>query len=189
MRFTRLATAVSLGLGAGLLASRAQAGPVSPLLEGTFFINSSDDVDNNLCALTAYASSFNAHGEITGEGTGGDRVIVVVNTPQPTSTSRGTDKLSVKQSQFAVLSAFFEGAFVLTNVPIEKCSVNGSFTKHAARGSVSVRCKGDDLSALLSADQITSLRTAMQRKHIKFTVDQADAKWSLSMDCKGAWSP
>jgi hypothetical protein len=130
-----------------------------------------------------------AHGEIQGVGTGDEQVIVVVNTLQPTSTSRGTDKLSVKQSQFAVLSAIFNGAGVLSNVPIEKCSVNGSFTKHKAQGAVSVRCKGDDLSALLSADQITSLKTAMQRKHVKLTVDKANAKWSLSMDCSGAWFP
>jgi hypothetical protein len=189
MHFTRIAAAVSLGLGAALLAAPALAGPVSPLIEGNFIIESSDDIGHNLCSLTVYGSAFNAHGDIQGEGTGGEPVAVVLNTMQPTSVTRSTDKLSVKQSQFAALSADFNGAIVVSNVPIEKCSVSGSFTKHNGHGAVSVRCKGDDLSALLSADQITSLRTAMQRKHVKFTVDQANAKWSLSTDCKGTWFP
>ena len=67
--------------------------------------------------------------------------------------------------------------------------MNGTFTKHNAHETVSARCKGDDLSALLSDGQIDSLKTAMQRKHIKLTVDKANAKWSLSIDCNGTWFP
>jgi hypothetical protein len=107
--------------------------------EGNFLIESSDDIGHNLCIVGALPGDF---GEITGEGTGGEQVIVVINTMQPTSASRGTDKLSVKQSRFAVLRVDFNMAIVVSNVPIEKCSINGSFTKHNGYGSVSVRCKG-----------------------------------------------
>jgi hypothetical protein len=186
MRFSRMASAVSVCIGAALLAARAQAAPVSPLLEGSFDLQSGDD--SIQCSLGANSGTFYALAEVQGLDTGGLGVEVAFNTPQPTSASRGTDKLSVKQSQFAALSVLITGHFVVSNVPIEKCSVNGSFTKHKAQGAVSVRCKGDDLSALLSADYIASLKTAMQRKHVKLTVDKANAKWSLSIDCSGAWS-
>jgi hypothetical protein len=184
-----MASPILVYIGAALLAARALADPVSPLLDGNFFVHSSDDLDNNQCIISATSGDFGAYESVHSPGTGGEDVGVVVFTPQPTSTSRGTDKLSVKQSQFALLTIYFDLATPVSEMPIEKCSVSGSFSKHKAQGGVSVRCKGDNLSVLLSAHQITSLKTAMQRKHIKLTVDKANAKWSLSIDCNGAWFP
>jgi hypothetical protein len=190
MRFSRIASAVPVCIGAALLATRALAlPPISPLLEGDFLADSSDDVGNNFCIMGVDSGNFSAYSSVHGPGTGGEDVSVAVNAAQPTSTSRGTDKLSVKQSQFAMLTVYFNAVVGVTDLPIEKCSMNGTFTKHNAHEAVSARCKGDDLSALFSTDQITSLKTAMQRKHIKLTVDKAHAKWSLSIDCNGTWFP
>ncbi len=49
-------------------------------------------------SISVSSGDFGAHGEIQGQGTGGEQVIAVVNTLQPTSTSRGADKLSIKHS-------------------------------------------------------------------------------------------
>ena len=189
MRFSRIASAVPAFIGAALLAARALALPISPLIEGDYLVNSSDDVSNHLCIVGVDSANFSAYDEVHGPGTGGEAVYVSVNAGQPTSTSRGADKLSVKQSQFAWLTISFGAAQAISDRPIEKCSVNGSFTKHNVHEAVSARCKGDDLSALLSADQIDSLKTAMQRKHVKLMVDKMNAKWSLSLDCSGTWFP
>ena len=111
MRFSRMASAVPVCIDAALLAARALAlPPISPLIEGDFLADSSDDVGNNFCIMGVDSANFSAYNEVHGPGTGGEDVSVAVNAAQPTSTSRGPDKLSVKQSQFAVLTVTINAA-------------------------------------------------------------------------------
>ena len=172
-----IAALVCLGLG-----SRAFAGPVSPLLEGDFLFES--EIDHNECEVRVLGGRF----EVSGAVTGGAGDFVTYDTVQPTSVSRSAKQVSIKQNQF--VSVNFDIGGTPHTFPIEKCSASGSFTHATGRGTVSLSCKGDDLSAMLNSDEITAVKTAMTgRDHVKFKVDSQGRKWSLSVVCAAIYQP
>ena len=188
MRFTPLA--VPLCLTAALLAARASAGPISPLLEGSFAFASANDVDRSWCLIEVDGGGFVADGEVSSVDDSLTTVTVVYTTAEPTSISRTMDKLAIKQSEFAQLSVSVGASNPLVHVPIEKCSISSSFSESKSKGSVSLHCKGDDLSGLLSTPHIASVQQAMAGlRDVTFKVTSLGTKWSLSIACAGAWQP
>jgi hypothetical protein len=187
MQFLRIATALCLVTFFG---ARAQAGPTSPLLEGEFDFASAEDLSHNVCTMLVDGGGFVADGGVNSVDDAFQSVSINYSTAQPTSITRSSDKLAIKQSEFATLSVTVGAATPFTNLPIEKCSVTSSFSKSKVKGSVSLGCKGDNLSDLLSADQIASVQQAMAKlKRVKFKVSAALTKWSLSVVCAGELQP
>jgi hypothetical protein len=187
MRLTSIA--VFLCLGATLLAGRAEAdAPMTPLIEGDFSFLSSNDPDHTSCQLFVAGQGFVADGSVTSVDDAHASVGVSFNTVEPTSITRTSDKLAINQSKFAALSMAFSGSgSPLVHAPIEKCSVTRALSASKSKASVSLRCKGDDLSDLLSADQIASLKQALANlPDVKFKVNSLGTVWSLSITCAGA---
>jgi hypothetical protein len=187
MQFSRIAAAFCF---AALFAARAHAGPISPLLEGEFDFVSPDDPEHNGCQMLVDGGGFVVHGGVDGLDQSLALVTVLYGTAEPTSVSRTEDKLAIKQSEFATLSMTVGATTPFTNLPLEKCAVTSSFSKSKAKGSVSLSCKGDNLSDLLSPSQIASVQQALAGLHkVKLKVTSALTKWSLSIVCAGQWQP
>jgi len=197
MRSLRVALVLSFVGGLGLWAAPAHAGPVSPLLEGFFDV--SDEPNSaylNGCFVGSDTGSdagfFDVGGQVGGVGTGGQSITISYDAPQPTSASRSTAKIAVKQSQFATLRVVggAPGAFDTGTLTVAKCKVNGSVNGTKLTGSVSASCGGNDAFAPLTADQGASVVAAFAgSKHIKVKIDASTGKWSLSIKCKGAAIP
>ena len=159
----------------------------SGLVDDFFAIQSSDDPNNNTCEVGASGSAFEAFGEVTGLGTGGQVVVIRYDTPQPTSASRSSKKISVKQSEFSTLDILFDDVSATGGpVAVEKCSVNGSVAVIKLTGKVSTKCKTDTLFALLNANQVGSVIAAFNgNKAVKVKVNGSNSKGSLSIKCSG----
>ena len=126
--------------------------------------------------------------EVFGDVQGGTTPVVVIHydTPQPTSVSRNTKKISVKQNQFSTLDVLFDGASVTGGPqPIQKCSVNGSVNTTKSTGNTKVSCSGKNLFGGLTANQAGTVQAAFNgNKNAKFKFN-TNGKWSLSIKCSG----
>jgi hypothetical protein len=187
-KFIRIVGAL---LVVGLVAARAEAALVTtPLIEGDFIWEPGDDFDHEACTIFVDGASFSARVAIDSVDDSMQEVALSFETQQPTNITRGTDKLAVRQGQWVSMGVQIGGADILVQVPIEKCSLSASFGLSKSRGVTSLSCKGDDLSQLLSPTNIASVTSAMAtRKHVKFKVDSARKKWSLSTACAGVFTP
>jgi len=167
--------------------SNAVTQPVSTPFDDFFFIQSSNDQNNNTCSVGVSGEEFEAFGDVSGVGTDGQAVRISYDTPQPTKTSRSNKRISVKQSRFSTLNVFFDGMSATDGpVIVEKCSVNGSANTVKLMGSVSVKCNTESLFALLTENQIESIRTAFHgNKKVKVKVNSDASKASLSLSCSG----
>jgi hypothetical protein len=176
------ATAISTCCAVALFAARA-ASAQSSLLEGDFALTG---VDLNIgCEVDANGGTFNASGYVGGVGTAGELIALMYDSPQPTAVSRGSDKITVKQSHFAEFSVAFQNQGDLPLTVLGSCSVSGSVSLSKGTGGVTFSCGGDDIFQLLDTDHIASLQTAfVGRKGLKFKVN-AQRKWSLSIACGG----
>ena len=186
MRVTKTFLAFSLVAGLALFAQTARAGGFgTPLAEGFWFIQDSKDPNQNTCEVGVSGTEFEAFGDVTGTAQK-TAVDVSYDTLQPTGTSRNQKSISVKQGSFSTLNVLFNGTTVSGNVPVEKCSVNGSVNTVKATGSTSVSCKGDNITDLLSADEATTVEAALSGiPGVKFKVNVNNGHWSLSIKCKG----
>jgi hypothetical protein len=173
------------------VAARVDAALVStPLIEGDFIWQPSDDFDHEACTIFVDGGSFSAQVAIDSLDDSMQEVSLSFDTLQPTSVTRGSDKLAVKQSQWVSLTVGIGGSPVLGQTPIEKCSLSSSFGLAKSKGVATLSCKGDDLSQLLTLSTIGSVKSAMANlKHVKFKVDAARKKWSLSTTCAGVFTP
>jgi hypothetical protein len=173
------------------IAARVDAALVStPLIEGDFIWEPSDDFDHEACTIFVDGGSFSAQVALDSLDDSMQEVSLNFDTLQPTSVTRSSDKLAVKQSQWVSLTVDIGGLQVLGQAPIEKCSLSSSFARAKSRGVTTLSCKGDDLSQLLSQSAIGSVKSAMPLlKHVKFKVDSALKKWSLSTTCAGVFTP
>jgi hypothetical protein len=160
--------------------------PASTLSDGFFFIESTNDPNNNNCEVGANGGEFEAFGDIRGVGTADQPVRIHYDAPQPTSASRSDKKISVKQNKFSTLDIFFDGTSATGGpVSVEKCSVDGSANTAMLTGLVSVNCKADALFALLTANQIASMQTAFSgNPKVKISINKK-SKGSLSIRCGG----
>jgi hypothetical protein len=172
-------------------AARVEAALIStPLIEGEFIWEPSDDIDHEACTISVDGGSFSAQVAIDSLDGSMQEVSLSFDTLQPTSVTRGSDKLAVKQSQWVSLTLAIGGSQVLGQIPVEKCSLSSSFGLARSKGVATLSCKGDDLSQLLGPSAIGSVKSAMANlKHVKFKVDAARKKWSLSTACAGVFTP
>ncbi len=197
------ATAISMGTGATvegrllaqtavtLIANTINSGSVaqldSPLVDGFFFIGSSEDPDDNTCGLGVSGGLTAAYGDVRGIGTGGEEVVISYNAPQPTSSSRNGSKISVAQKEFSTIDIRFGGVSA-TNGPVavEKCSIKGSVDTSKLTGSVSTKCKSDTLSQFLSPEDVASIQTAFaNNKNVKVKANSNSTIGSISIECRG----
>ncbi len=188
MRVNRFALAISLCAGLAMFGGRAHAGiggATSDLIDGDFSIISSQEPNTQTeCLVGAEGSDFFVEGSATGMD---GAVVVVVSyfTPQPTSVTRKTQSLKVKQGTFSELEISFDGGGVGPGL-VEKCSVSGSVNTKKATGSITVDCKSDDIFGVLSAAQATSLQAAFaSSKTVKVKLNSSKGKGSISIKCKG----
>jgi hypothetical protein len=160
---------------------------VSTLVDGFYFIESTDDPNNNTCEVGVSGGRFEAFGDVTGVGTAGQIVRISYDTPSPTNASRNDKQVSVKQTKFSTLQIRFDGVSATGGpVSVENCSVNGSANAVKLTGSVSVSCKTDTLFALLTPNQVGSLLAAFNgNKKVKVKVNTNTLKGSLSISCSG----
>lgn len=161
--------------------------PVATLVDGTFSIVSSNDPINNVCEVGVSGADFQASGDVTGVGTAAEVVVISYATPRPTSTTRSATKLSVKQRTLSTLNVLFDDVTGTAGpVVIEKCAISGSANAAKLTGSVSVNCKTDSLLALLTAAQITSVKTAFSgNSKVKFKTHSSNTKGTLTIKCSG----
>jgi hypothetical protein len=160
---------------------------VSALINNFYSIESKNDPINNTCEVGVNGGEFEAFGDVKGDGTAGQAVRIHYNAPNPTSTSRSESKVSVKQSKFSTLEFFFDGESATGGpVVVEQCSINGSADGAKLSGSVSANCKTDNVFALLTANQVASIRTAFNgNKDVKVNVNTNTLKGSLQIRCSG----
>ncbi len=156
----------------------------SGLADGSFFIESSADPNNNTCVVGADGTVFAVFGDVQGGTT--PVVVIHYDTPQPTSVSRNTKKISVKQNQFSTLDVLFDGVSVTGGPqPIQKCSVSGSVNTTKSTGKTKVSCSGKNLFGGLTANQAGTVQSAFNgNKNVKFKLN-TNGKWSLSIKCSG----
>jgi hypothetical protein len=159
----------------------------SPLVDNLFFIQSSDDPDDNVCEIGVIGGTFELFGSVDGVGTDEEDVRIAYAAPQPTKASRSEKKVDVAQSKFATLDVLFDGASATGGpVIVEKCKVKGSVKATKLEGKVSVSCKLDSLLPRLSEDQITSLVAAFGGgSDVKVKVNSDASKGSVAIRCKG----
>ena len=188
MRMTKTALAFSLVAGLALFAQTARAGTSSDLAEGFWAITNTNDPNNNFCEVGSDGGFFETFGSIFGSAQK-TSVEVRYDTPEPTSVSRNSKKIAVKQSQFATLNVLFNGTSVSGGTrTVQKCKVSGSVntTTGKEKGSVSVGCSGSDITDVLSANDATLVQSAFSgAPGVKFKVNINNGKWSLSIKCKG----
>lgn len=161
--------------------------PGSALVDGFFFIGSSEDPINNTCGVGVSGRESAVYGDVTGVGTDDEEVRISYDAPQPTKSSRSDRKVSVQQKKFSTVDFLFDGVSATGGpVSVEKCSVDGSADAVKGTGSVSVNCKSDSLYAFLTMDQIASIQTAFDgNKQVKVKVKSDGSKGSLSIKCRG----
>ena len=193
MRAKSIVLAIAICAGLGLVAGRASAGigftdaPItSDLVDGFFgWSNDANEPISNFCEADVEDTSFFAGGEVIGSGTNAEVVTVLYHTQQTTSGSRNTAKASVKQGTFSTLQINF-GAVQVGPVQIQKGSISASVNTNNGNSSMSASFKGDDVFALLNANQIGSLTTAFSgSKSVKFKANTSKNKASLTIKCKG----
>ena len=159
--------------------------PIPNLVDNTFAIASSKDPSNNICEVGAVGAAFTVSGDIFGVGTASQAVRISYNAPRPTSASRSSSKVSVKQGSFSTLRVTLDAENITGDVPIEKCSVTGSVTTSKMTGSVSTNCSGSNLFGGLTANQAASVQAAFNgSKTVTFKVNNT-GKWSLKIKCSG----
>lgn len=180
----KVVLAIAVCAGLALVGGRVEAGS-SPLLDGFFSWEADGNDPDNRCFLNLDGTNFQNGGIVEGSGTGGEEVSIAYDGTQPTSTSRSETKGKIKQSSWSRLTFNFDDVTV-GPVQIEKCSVSYSVNTNSGKGSASADCKGDDIFALLSADQLASLQTAFQGdKNVKVKVNTNANKASIKIRCKG----
>ena len=165
-------------------AVNSQQATSGQLADGFYAIESSADPNDNTCVVGASGTAFEAFGDVQGGTT--PVVVIHYDTPQPTTVSRSSKKISVKQSQFSTLNVLFDGASVTGGPqPIEKCSVSGSVNTTKSTGSTKVNCSGKNLFGGLTANQAGTVQSAFNgNKNAKFKFN-TNGKWSLSIKCNG----
>ncbi len=197
------ATAVSMGSGARvdgrllaqtavtLIANTINSGSVaqldSQLVDGFFFVESSDDPDNNTCGVGISGGQAAVYGDVRGMGTGGEEVLISYNAPQPTSSSRSDTMISVAQNKFSTIDIRFDGVSA-TNGPVavEKCSIKGLADISKLTGSVSQNCKSFMLNMFLSPADVASIETAFaSNKNVKVKANSDSTIGSISIKCRG----
>ena len=84
---------------------RPSRGLSSGLAEGTFIITGTTTAPatNNTCAIGADGTDFFTFGTVQGVGTGGQVISIQYDAPEPTSVSRNTKKIAVKEGTFSQL--------------------------------------------------------------------------------------
>ncbi|HTO54713.1 MAG TPA: hypothetical protein VMR50_15115 [Myxococcota bacterium] len=184
---TLVRVAVMLLLSSSL-ASRA--GAATPLLEGEFLWEPADEVDHVSCLLLVDGGSFEARLDLQNLDASKLVVGLSFDAVQPTSVSRGEDKVSVKESRFVSMSVSVDHVPLVMGNRVANCALGASFTSSTSKGTSALSCKGDDLSLLLNDDQIASVQSALASlKHVKFKVDSDHHKWSISSQCSGTFVP
>ena len=160
---------------------------VSTLVNNFYFIESSNDPNNNTCEVGVSGGRFEAFGDVVGVGTAGQIVRISYDTPNPTSASRNDKQVTVKQNKFSTLQIRFDGVSATGGpVSVENCSVNGSANAVKLTGSVSANCSTDTLFALLTPNQIGSVLAAFNgNKKVKVKVNTNSLKGSISISCSG----
>lgn len=183
---TRTALAFLLVAGLAFFAQSARAGAASPLAEGFWIIDNTNDPNNNTCETGSDGGFFETFGLILGSAQK-TNVEVQYDTPQPTSTSRNQKSIKSKQGSFSTLNVLFDGVTVSGgDVVIEKCSVSGEVNTVKGTGSCSVSCSGDDITQVLDANEATLVQSAFdQAPNIKFKVNVNNGHWSLKIKTKG----
>jgi hypothetical protein len=189
MRVSVFAMATSLVAGMVLIGSRAEADAI-PILDNYYYIQSSTDPNTDACNVVASGVTFDTNGEVVGTGTGTDFIAVLYDTQRPTSVSRTSAKINIKQSSFSTLSVQITAStsgnnFVTGVVAVEKCAVSGSVNGTKMTGSVTASCSGSGLFGGLTASQAASMQAAFNSsKTASFKADSS-GKWTLKIKCSG----
>jgi hypothetical protein len=182
--------AASLCVG---LAAPAFAGGGNPRIDGDFIVT--DDLDgNNSADVEIDGTDFSIGGSVfSSTGTLGDDVTIFFATPQPSSASASDTKGAVRQKRFSELTFVIDSADdardLNQTIVAEKCDVNGSVNMDAGTGKVTVKCQGDNIYGIITADQKASITAAFQdNTRVKFKVNEDGSKGSLAITIKGAAS-
>ena len=184
MRAIRLAVAFSLTAGVALAAGSASA----QRIDGDFAL--ADDVapaGTNTATIEIDGKVFGVDGQVNGIGTQGDQCAIVYNTDEPTSASANNKNGKVAQSSFTdigfvILPVTSPRALNTGLVSTEKCKVSSSVDPAAGKGKVSVNCKGANVFANFTADQVNSFIAAFQtRKDVKIKVNQTGSEGSVAI--------
>jgi hypothetical protein len=181
----------SISLSVGFIVSAANAwAQGNDRIDITWFINDSEDPNDNNCGVEAEGTDFSAFGDAVGTGTDGDFVLITYFTPLPSAGKANSNTASAKQDKFSELCFLIESDVVGRNLDVcqnpEKCSVSGSVNANKAKGDVNTHCKGDDIYSIATADQIASIQTAFNdNKRVKIKVKSDQLKGSIDIKCKG----
>ena len=186
MRVTKTALAFSLVAGMALFAQSARAGFATPLAEGFWIINNTNDPNNNVCETGVNGTDFETFGSLFGTAQA-TNVELRYDTPQPTNVTRNQKSINTNQGSFSTLNVLFNGTTVSGgSVPVQKCSVKGSVNTVKATGSCSVSCSGNDITQILSANDATLVESAFSASpNVKFKVNINNGHWSLTIKTKG----
>jgi hypothetical protein len=187
MRVLRFVTAASLSAGLALTAGGARA--ASPVISGSWEVVDEKEA-NNFCDLFFENDGdtiVGIDGSVSGIGTGGLVNEILYFTPEVSNASRNSKSANVKQGSFSELDFRIDGATVSGGFQeVEKCSVSESVNPGKGKGNAKVTCKGDNLNAILDANEVASFQTAFSSsKRVKIKTNTNKGTWSLSITCKG----
>ncbi len=162
----------------------------SMVVNAFYFIESSNDPDNNICKVGVSDMEYKAFGQVTGVGTSAQTVRISYDAPNPTDASSSKKGISVKQAKFSTLDVLFDDTSATGGpVIVKQCWINGRSKSKKPTGEVSVKCILDPVLALLTPGQIASVETAFAgNPAIRFKVDGNGTKGSLWIRCRGAAS-
>lgn len=182
MRAIRLAVAFSLTAGVAL------AGTTSTRINGEFAL--ADDVapaGTNTATVEIDGRDFGVDGQVNGIGTQGDQCIIVYNTDDPTQANANDKNGKVAQGSFTeigfvILPVTSPRALNTGLISTEKCKANASVDPSKGKGKVSVNCKGQNVFANFTADQVNSFIAAFQtRKDVKINVNQTGSEGTVAI--------
>ena len=186
MRLVRGTLASSLGVGLALSAGVAPAGtPANSRIDGDFTVQESQ-YPGDVAVVEIDGKLHDVSGFVSGAGTNGDVVVIRFFTPAPNDLSANDKQGSVGQSRYSQLLFSIsspERNLDLTVKP-EKCSIKGTTNVVSHKGSVNLKCSGEDLFQAITADQLASMKAAfLDDKRVK--IKGNPAKGSISIHIKG----
>ncbi len=188
MRLVRGALASSLCVGLALSAGSTLAAPADSRIDGDFVVQDSQH-PGDVAVVEIDGTIHDVSGFISGSGTDGDVVVVRFFTPAPNALSANDKKGSVGQSRYSQL--LFSIASPQRNLDLtvatKKCSIKGTTNVTSQKGSVNLKCSGEDLFQEITADQLASIQAAfLDDKRVKIKVSRNNAaKGSISIHIKG----
>jgi hypothetical protein len=185
MRSVGVALASSLGVGLALSCGLALGGS---RINGDFVVQD-NKYPGDIAVVEIDGTIHDVSGFVSGSGTDGDAVVVSFFTPAPNKLSANDETGSVKQSKYSQLLFSISSPqrnLDLTVTP-EKCSISGTTNVTNHKGSVNVKCSGENLYLGITADQLASIQaTFLDDKRVEIKVGGNNtANGSISIHIKG----